>query len=194
VDLVHDFLDQVIGEETPINAYSTPEYIKDIGTPERYVEVSEDWECGRVTLSHLSNKRGAAFLDRDGTINRHMGFITDPSQIELLPTAAEAIRRLNRQKILVVVVTNQAVIARGMCDESHLNAINGRLEMLLGERGAYIDALFYCPHHPDGGYPGERRALKVSCAAQTWNRHGRTRCTRNAHKPIVCPQCSVTQR
>lgn len=166
VDLIHDLLFSALDEGAPLHGYSTPEYIKDIGTPGRYREVALDWECGRVAALHSRNRRRTAFLDRDGTINRHVGFITKPAQIDLLPTAARAIRRLNQQKILVVVVTNQSVISRGMCDEDGLKAIHGRLEMLLGEQGAYLDALFYCPHHPDSGYAGERPALKMNCGCR----------------------------
>ncbi|MBQ3056532.1 MAG: HAD-IIIA family hydrolase [Clostridia bacterium] len=107
--------------------------------------------------------RGAIFLDRDGTINRHVGFVTSPDQIELLPRAAEAIKRLNDRHIPVIVVTNQPVLARGEVDEASLAAIHARLEALLAQEGAYLTDIFYCPHHPDSGFAGEVPALKRIC-------------------------------
>ena len=103
------------------------------------------------------------FLDRDGTINRHIGYLDRPEQIELLPGVGAAICRLNRAGVLAVVVTNQAVIARGQCSESDLDKIHVRLKEELGQHGAYLDAIYYCPHHPDRGQPGEVTELKIVC-------------------------------
>jgi len=73
------------------------------------------------------------------------------------------VRRINRAGRLAVVVTNQPVIARGDCTVETLDAIHARLETLLGRDGAWVDAIHYCPHHPDGGFPGEVPALKIPC-------------------------------
>ncbi len=107
--------------------------------------------------------RPALFLDRDGTINRHIGYLDRPEQIELLSGVGEAIHRLNQAGVLAIVVTNQAVIARGQCNTADLEQIHARLKSVLGQHGAYLDAIYYCPHHPDRGQPGEVAELKIAC-------------------------------
>ena len=144
-------------------AYNSPEYAKDMGTPQRFAEVARDLAAGRVARGNLKNPQKAVLLDRDGTINRHVGFVTAPREIELLPGAAEAIKRLNDRHVPVIVVTNQPVIARGEITEAELEAIHARLEALLAEKGAYLTDIFYCPHHPDSGFDGEIAALKTVC-------------------------------
>jgi histidinol-phosphate phosphatase family protein len=117
-------------------------------------------------MAHRQFFRPAAFLDRDGVINREVNLLHHPSQLELLPGAANAIRRLNEAGWLAIVITNQPVVARGLCDESQLRVIHDKLETLLGREGAYLDAIYYCPHHPDRGYPGENPVYKVACGCR----------------------------
>ena len=105
----------------------------------------------------------AVFLDRDGTINEERGHIQTPEGLVLLAGAAPAIRRLNASEYLTVVVTNQSVIARGKCTEANMETIHNRLQSLIGEHGAYIDRIYYCPHHPDQLIPGGRQDLKIVC-------------------------------
>lgn len=93
--------------------------------------------------------RAGAFLDRDGTIIRDTGFIHDPARVELLPGAAQAIARLNRAGLPVIVVSNQSGIARGMYPESAYHAVQARMVELLAAEGARIDAAYFCPHHPE---------------------------------------------
>ncbi len=93
----------------------------------------------------------AVFLDRDGTIIEEMGFLSDPSKVALLPGAADAIARLREAGFLVVVLTNQSGIARGYYTESELGHVNDALQQMLTERGARIDAFYFCPHHPEFG-------------------------------------------
>ena len=143
--------------------YDSPEYVKDMGTPERYECVCCDYAAGLVRARNLRNKQRAIFLDRDGTINRYVGFLRDIEQFELLPGAAEAIRRINASGYLAIVVTNQPVIARGEVTREQLREIHDKMETLLGREGAYVDAIYYCPHHPHRGYPGEVAELKIDC-------------------------------
>ena len=103
------------------------------------------------------------FLDRDGTINEERGHIQTPEELVLLPGVASAIRRLNASQYLTVVVTNQSVIARGKCTKIDMKAIHNRLQLLIGEFGASIDRIYYCPHHPDQLIPGGRQDLKIVC-------------------------------
>jgi D-glycero-D-manno-heptose 1,7-bisphosphate phosphatase len=98
------------------------------------------------------------FLDRDGTINTEVDFLTRPEDLQLIPNAAEAIREANRLGIIVVVITNQSGIARGLMSEDDVQAVHQRLEELLAARGARVDAIYYCPHHPDYGTPQYRKA------------------------------------
>ena len=146
--------------------YDSPEYVKDMGTPERYEGVCRDYAAGLVRARNLRNKQRAIFLDRDGTINRYVGFLRDIEQFELLPGAAEAIRRINASGYLAIVVTNQPVIARGEVTREQLREIHDKMETLLGREGAYVDAIYYCPHHPHRGYPGEVAELKINCGCR----------------------------
>ena len=161
LDLVHDILFRAHRDGERIYGYETAEYLKDMGTPSRYRRVCDDWARGLV--QGAARARRTAFVDRDGTINRHVGYVSRPEQIELLPGVGAAIRSLNRAGVQVVVVTNQPVVARGMCDEAQLRAIHARLEGQLGAEGAYLDRLYYCPHHPHRGFEGERVELKIEC-------------------------------
>lgn len=143
--------------------YDSPEYVKDMGTPERFSQVEEDFKAGRVSAKNLSNKQKAIFLDRDGTINKYVGFLRDINDFELIDGVAEAIREINRSGYLAVIVTNQPVIARGEVTYEELNEIHNKMETLLGNEGAYLDAIYYCPHHPDSGFVGEVKELKFDC-------------------------------
>lgn len=146
-----------------IFAYDTPEYIKDMGTPDRYYEVEKDIQKGKVKVRNLSQKQKAIFLDRDGTINKYVGFLTKPEQFELKDGVAEAIKRINESGFLTIVVTNQPVIARGECTWEELQTIHDKMETELGKAGAYVDGIYICPHHPNKGFKGERLEYKFDC-------------------------------
>jgi len=162
VDLDRDMLKPSVNTGK-IFAYSTPEYIKDMGTPERYEQVSSDIRNGIVYKKNLKEKQRAVFLDRDGTINTFNGFVTKPDEFFLIEGAAEAIKKINSLGFLAIVITNQPVIARGDVDFETLDLIHMKMETELGKRGAFIDDLFYCPHHPDKGFEGELPEYKTDC-------------------------------
>lgn len=143
--------------------YDSPEYVKDMGTPERFSQVEEDFKAGRVSAKNLSNKQKTIFLDRDGTINKYVGFLRDINDFALIDGVAEAIKAINTSGYLAVIVTNQPVIARGEVTYEELNEIHNKMETLLGNQGAYLDAIYYCPHHPDSGFDGEVKELKFDC-------------------------------
>lgn len=143
--------------------YDSPEYVKDMGTPERYQQVSRDFKNGTVTAKNLKNRQRAIFLDRDGTINKYVGFLRKPEELELIDGVAEAIKLINCSGYLAIVITNQPVVARGEISIPQLNYIHEKLETLLGQEGAYFDGLYYCPHHPHSGYEGEIKELKIEC-------------------------------
>lgn len=162
IDLDRDVLKPNI-KSGKIFAYETPEYIKDMGTPDRYYETEADIKSGKVHARNLSQKQKAVFLDRDGTINTNCGFVTKAEQFELIPGAAEAIRKINKSGYLAIVITNQPVIARGDCTFEELALIHAKMETELGKEGAFIDGLYFCPHHTDKGFPGERPEYKCDC-------------------------------
>lgn len=143
--------------------YDSPEYVKDMGTPDRYYSVCEDFKKGVVSAKNLRNKQKAIFLDRDGTINKYVGFLRNIDEFELLSEVSEAIRMINTSGYLAIVVTNQPVIARGEVTFEELDNIHCKMETLLGKDGAYIDGLYFCPHHPHKGYEGEIPELKIDC-------------------------------
>ena len=146
--------------------YDSPEYVKDMGTPERFAQVSSDFASGVVEAKNLSHRQKAIFLDRDGTLNKYVGFLRDINEFELLDGVTDAVKEINASGYLAVVVTNQPVIARGEVTVPELNEIHNKLETLLGNDGAYIDGLYYCPHHPDKGFEGEIPELKFECGCR----------------------------
>ena len=147
----------------PVYCYRSSEYVKDCGTPDRYHSVSADLENGTIAARNLAKPQKCIFLDRDGTINRFGNFVTKKEMFELLPEAGKAIAKINASEYLAIVITNQPIIARGETDFAELNDIHAKMETLLGQEGAYINDLFYCPHHPDKGFPGERPEYKIDC-------------------------------
>lgn len=162
IDLDRDVLKPNI-PSGKIFAYDTPEYIKDMGTPDRFYETEKDIESGKVHARNLKNKQKAIFLDRDGTINKIVGFVTKPEQFELIEGTAEAIKAINKSGYLAIVVTNQPVIARGDCTFEELQTIHDKMETELGKAGAFVDAIYVCPHHTDKGFEGERPEYKCNC-------------------------------
>lgn len=143
--------------------YDSPEYVKDMGTPDRYEAVCRDFRNGTVQAKNLTQKQKAIFLDRDGTINKYVGFLRDIDEFELIDGVAEAIRAINESGYLAIVVTNQPVIARGEITWEELREIHNKMETLLGLEGAYLDGIYFCPHHPHKGYEGEISELKIDC-------------------------------
>ena len=162
VDLEKQLVSQKISDGK-VYAYQCTEYVKDIGTPERLKKVENDYLNGVCEERNLKNKQKCIFLDRDGTLNVHKGFLTKSEQLQLEDGVAQAIRKINESKYLAIVISNQPVIARGECSVEELELIHNKLYTLLGNEGAYLDGLYYCPHHPDSGYEGEIKELKIAC-------------------------------
>lgn len=165
VDLDRDVLKPLISMGQ-LFVYDSPEYVKDMGTPDRFYSVIEDIQTGKVAAKNLSYKQKAVFLDRDGTLNRYVGFLTGIEQFELMDGVAEAVKAINKSGYLAIVATNQPVIARGEVSLEELREIHNKMETILGRTGAYVDAIYYCPHHPHKGYEGERPEYKVECSCR----------------------------
>lgn len=162
VDLDRQILKPLCGSNMMF-CYDSPEYVKDMGTPERFHQVEADYKNGVVQAKNLTNKQKAIFLDRDGTINKYVGFLRNIDDFELIEGVAEAIKLINQSGYLAIVVTNQPVIARGEVTWEELNEIHKKMATLLGKEGAYVDGIYICPHHPDKGFEGERPEYKIDC-------------------------------
>ncbi len=165
VDLDRQLLKPLCGDkiDRAIFCYDSPEYVKDMGTPERFQQVLYDYKTGMIKRKNLQHKQKAFFLDRDGTINKYKGFIRSVDQIELIDGVGKAIKEINDSGYLCIIITNQPVVARGEVSDKLLGEMHDKLETELGRSGAYIDALYYCPHHPDKGFEGEISSLKIDC-------------------------------
>ena len=144
-------------------AYISPEYIKDMGNSQRHKEVELAYLNGKLNFRNLSNKQKAIFIDRDGVINHDTDLIKHQDEMKIYDFSGEAIKKINKSNYLSIVITNQSVIARGLCDEETLDKIHSRMDNQLSSQGAYIDYLYYCPHHPDGGFPEEVKEFKIEC-------------------------------
>jgi histidinol-phosphate phosphatase family protein len=163
LDFAKDAVPLGLQSKRKIWAYKSREYVKDMGTPERKQKVERHLASGLVSARRISNPIPAVFLDRDGTVIHEKDLLSSPSDIELFDGVADAIRKINESGALAIMVTNQSVIARGLCTEQELQMIHNRMETLLGKEGAYLDEIYYCPHHPDSGYDGEVSHLKIKC-------------------------------
>lgn len=163
VSMEGDFINSLLYNGENVFAYKSTEYIKDLGTPERYYQALDDIKYNLPKKRNLKNKQKAIFLDRDGTLNVYKGFLKDKKDLELIDGVIDAIRLINQSEYLAIIVSNQPVIARGECTFEEQEEIFSKLETLLGESGVYIDGFYYCPHHPHNGYDREVKVLKCDC-------------------------------
>jgi D,D-heptose 1,7-bisphosphate phosphatase len=143
--------------------YQTSEYLKDMGTPERLEKVNSDLKSGRILRSNYEYKQKAIFLDRDGVLNVEKSFISNPDELILYDYTPAAVHKINQSGYLSVVVTNQSAVARNLCTEEDVHTIHKKMETILGDKGAWLDAIYYCPHHPDKGFPEENPVYKIAC-------------------------------
>lgn len=181
LDFGRDILPALLRSGRRLRAYRTAEYLADMGTPERLQAVSRDYHTGRIARLNRRNKRPAIFLDRDGVLVRDIDNLSRPEDLELLPGVAKAVAAVNGSDYLAVVVTNQPMIAKGFITRMGLRDIHKKMETLLGREHAFLDGIYYCPHHPHSGFAGEVPHLKGPClcrkpnpgmllqAAEEWN-------------------------
>lgn len=167
-DFGKDIFPLVLARGEKLIAYRTSEYIKDMGTEARYAEVERDVENHLPQRLNLRKRQKAVFFDRDDTINKDLPprGITTPEEFILLPHAAEAVQMIDRSEYLAICVTNQPGIAKNFLDFPTLKEIHDKMESLLAEKGAFVHAIFYCPHHPQAGFPDERKEYKIACSCR----------------------------
>jgi histidinol-phosphate phosphatase family protein len=165
IDLDREILPKLVSNGINGRAIRNRQFVRDVGTPERYEKTINNLES--FYKSNLP--KPAIFLDRDGTLNKLNGYIKSEKDVQLLDGVGQAIRSLNKSGFLVIVVTNQPVIARGEATFEALNKIHGRIEMELAKDGALIDEIYFCPHHPDSGFAGEIPELKIECICRKPN-------------------------
>lgn len=147
-------------------SYRNCEYIKDMGTKDRLPKIVADLESGKVARLHKKNKRPAVFIDRDGVINEYVDNLSSADHFKLLPGVAEAIGLLNKSDFLPIVITNQPMIAKGFLSFEELDRIHKTMETHLGHDRAFVADIFFCPHHPDSGFSGEKPELKIACTCR----------------------------
>lgn len=136
-----------------ITAFETNGYFIDIGVP-------QDYDRAQQELSR-SIKVGAVFLDRDGTLNSEVDYLSSPEDFRFIYGAARALRAIHCKGYLAIVVTNQAGVAKGYYAESAIGKLHGHIDRLLKKEGTYIDAYYYCPHHPNATV--EKYRLQCPC-------------------------------
>lgn len=162
-NLENDVIKGMIENGEPVYGYRSPEYVKDVGTVERVAQALKDIERGFISEKCLRQKQKCIFLDRDGTVNQYRGLVYKEEEFELEPCAMEAIKKINESGRLGIVVTNQPVVARGLCEIEDVVNIHKKMATLLGREGIYLDDILFCPHHPDKGYPEENPLYKIPC-------------------------------
>ncbi len=113
-------------------------------------------ETRAFPMKNKTEKNRAIFLDRDGTVSYEVGYVNHPSRYDIMPGSVDAIKKINQSEFLAVLVTNQAGVARGYFKEELILKVHEKLENLLSEKNAYLDAIYYCPHHPELGEPPYR--------------------------------------
>ena len=169
LDFGRDVFPEIIKNGGKLNAYYSSEYIKDMGTPKRIKQVEFDIKSGKVSRLNNENKRKAIFIDRDGVINKEVDSLCKIEDFELIHNSAKAIKMINKSEYLAIVVTNQPVIAKGFCSEDDVRNIHSKMEQLIGLENAYLDKIYFCPHHPESGFDGEVIELKIDCECRKPN-------------------------
>ena len=165
-DFGKDILPLILNKNKILMAYHSSEYVKDIGTHDRFEKAENDFMSGKISRLNKKNKRKAIFLDRDGVINKDIDNLSNINDFKLLDNVTKAIKKINKSEYLVIIVTNQPAIAKGFISEMELYEIHKKMETLLGNENVYIDGLYYCPHHPDKGFEGEVKELKTICTCR----------------------------
>lgn len=167
-DFSKDIFPELI-KRKKILAYKTWEYFKDMGSPNQLKTVRQDIKRGIYQQLNCKKKQRAIFLDRDGVINEETDELTNIDDLRIYPFSYPALKKVNQSGFHAVVITNQPMIAKGKLTEKKLDEIHRKMETLLGRRGIKIDRIYYCPHHPERGWKGEIKSLKIKCSCRKPN-------------------------
>ncbi len=163
LDFGKDLFPRMLSQGALLRGYVSPEYIKDAGTPARLDRVRRAHASGAILRASLDHPQRGVFIDRDGTLNEEAGHLRRAEQLAVFGFVGQALRRLNDAEWRTVIITNQPVLARGETDEAELRRIHSRLDSEVARDQAFFDRLYFCPHHPDAGFPGEIPELKRTC-------------------------------
>ncbi len=156
------------GVRLQAHVFSEDGFFRDMGTPERlqtvleYLDDKEAVEAARRKRKPIRT----IFLDRDGVINEDIDVLDHPLKLRLLPGAGQAIARLNERRYHVIAITNQPVLARGLCDVATLDEVHRTLHAELRRDGARLDAIYYCPHHPETHHSEGVHDLRIACVCR----------------------------
>ncbi len=162
-DFSKDYLPKLVRAKKRIYAYNSREYVKDVGTYDRIIQAKEDIKSLKYKKGSLNKKIPVIFLDKDGVINEQIDNKHYQNPKKILPDVFKAIKKINDSGFLCVVITNQPAVAKGFVKESKLRKDLNELNFLLGKNRAYLDRIYYCPHHPMKGYKKEISKLKINC-------------------------------
>jgi histidinol-phosphate phosphatase family protein len=165
VDMIRDALPALVASGARVAVYNTPEYLRDVGSPTRHALAERDLAASVVEALNNTHRRPAIFFDCDGVLNEEPGLqgAMTADDVKAIPGAGAALRRVREAGRLAIAITNRPQVAKGFVTFEGLNHILGRLEALMAEDGGILDRIYFCPHHPEAGFPGEIAALKVRC-------------------------------
>ena len=144
-------------------SYKSSEYIKDIGTKKRLSQVLSDYKNGKTKLRNLEIKQRAIFLDRDGVLNYEKEPFVSYANFIIYNDVIDFFKLLKPTIFLSIIVTNQPSIAKGFISFNELENIHSKLDYQLSKNNLFIDDIFFCPHHPEKGFEGELKELKIDC-------------------------------
>lgn len=165
-DFGKDIFPKLLANGKNLYAYRSAEYIKDMGTKDRLPLICNDVATGKVSLLNKKNPRPAVFLDRDGVLIEDMDKTPTVANFKMLPRVGQAVKMINQSGMLAIVTTNQPMIAKGFITFEDVDEVHKCLETALGTEGAYVDDIYFCPHHPEKGFIGEIPELKIDCTCR----------------------------
>ena len=147
-------------------SYNTREYCKDFGTPKRLTKVRKDFNNSKHNYLYYKKKIPAVFLDRDGVLNKDKGPFKYSNPTNFFKNTLKALLKLRRSKYLIIQITNQSGVAKGIITLNELEKSIKKYEMFLSKKGFYFDKIYFCPHHPLKGFKGENKKFKIKCSCR----------------------------
>ncbi len=164
LDFSKNFLPKILKKKYRVFSYKSREYAKDIGTPNRFKSAIKEFNSDKFKKGNINSKIPAIFLDKDGVINIDKYNFKYQNPFKFINGTFEAIKKINENGYLAILITNQPAVAKGIISETKLIKDFKALESLLGQRGAYLDHIYYCPCHPEKGHKGEIKKYKRNCS------------------------------